>query len=83
MRMVERWLSAKMSTEKFDPFWAGFFMGVVCCLMVVTGLVIIYLNNIGPGGRWIGGGLLTGAALSFAVQMVQNAVMKRRSERRI
>ena len=78
MEILKRWVAKKMDTEKFDPFWGGFYMGIVCSAQVIAGLLMIefadYAVTPQAGvGFWQGMGvaMLASAALGFGVQMIQ------------
>ena len=72
MSMLQAWYQRKvLNTEKFDPFWGGFFMGIVSCANVATGVLLIVYSDGVEALFWMGCFLLAGAAFAFGVQMLQ------------
>src|SRR5437868_4717284 len=79
MGMLKRWLAWKMNTEKFDPFWGGFFVGIVSSMSAMVGTLMLYFGNSGRIGAFVAYILLVNAVLSIVVQIIQ----KREYDKRI
>lgn len=45
MGMLKEWAARRLNTEKFDPVWGSFFVGMLCSLQVVAGLLLIEFSN--------------------------------------
>lgn len=71
MQLIKRWWASRLNVKNFDPFWAGFFTGIVFFAMVATGALLIYLDHFSTAQSCMGVFLLAGAAIGFAVQMAQ------------
>ena len=56
-----------LKSEKFDPIWGSFFVGVVCCAMSAAGSMLLYFGE----GEWMGVALLAGVALGLIVHVLQ------------
>jgi len=71
MGSLKLWWNNKKSAELLDPFWGGFFFGIVFCAMTASGIILISLGATDSIEAWLGLGLIVGAIAGIIAQILQ------------